>query len=213
MTTRSYGLLDRAIGEIDKAIKVLASPARSGRSSPASIGNDSPLENSDRLESIRLMRVNHSGEVAAQALYQGQALTARHDAVAVAMRQAASEEMDHLAWCEDRLRELRGRSSLLNPLWYAGSFAIGALAGVVGDRASLGFVAETERQVEDHLRGSLSRLPAADHRSRAVLAQMTHDEVAHGAAATALGGDELPLPLRWAMRLTSKVMTKSSYWL
>jgi ubiquinone biosynthesis monooxygenase Coq7 len=213
MTTRSYSFLDRAIGEIDKAIKVLAAPARPVRGSPAGLGDAPPLQNSERLESIRLMRVNHSGEIAAQALYQGQALTARDAAVAVAMRQAASEEMDHLAWCEERLRELQGRTSVLNPLWYAGSFAIGALAGAVGDRASLGFVTETERQVEDHLRGSMGRLPAADHRSRAVLEQMTHDEVAHGAAAAALGGDELPFPLRWAMRLTSKLMTKSSYWL
>ncbi|MEA3110179.1 MAG: 3-demethoxyubiquinol 3-hydroxylase [Gammaproteobacteria bacterium] len=159
------------------------------------------------------MRVNHSGEVAAQALYQGQALTARDGAVAIAMRRAASEEMDHLAWCEERLRELNGRTSLLNPVWYAGSFVIGALAGAVGDRASLGFVAETEKQVEVHLQGSMGRLPAADRRSRAILAQMTHDEVAHGAQAASLGADELPFALRSAMRLTSRVMTKSSYWL
>jgi 3-demethoxyubiquinol 3-hydroxylase len=213
MTTRTYGLLDRIIGEIDKAIKVLASPARPTRASPDIAGGEPPLKDSERQESIRLMRVNHSGEVAAQALYQGQALTARNGAVAGAMRRAASEEMDHLAWCEERLRELNGRTSLLNPLWYAGSFAIGALAGAVGDRASLGFVAETEKQVEVHLQGSMDRLPAADHRSRAIVQQMTHDEVAHGAEAASLGADELPFPLRSAMRLTSRAMTKSSYWL
>ena len=213
MTQRSYGILDRIVCEIDKAIKVLASPARSRRASPVTPGGELTLKNSEREESVRLMRVNHSGEVAAQALYQGQALTARNGTVAAAMRRAASEELDHLAWCEQRLLELTGRPSLLNPLWYAGSFAIGALAGAVGDRASLGFVAETEKQVELHLQGSLSRLPAADHRSRAIVEQMTHDEVNHGAQAASLGADELPFLLRSAMRLTSRVMTRSSYWL
>jgi ubiquinone biosynthesis monooxygenase Coq7 len=213
MADRAFNLLDRLIGEIDKAIKVLASPARSNRALPQAAGGELVLEAADALESGRLMRVNHSGEVAAQALYQGQALTARDPAVAGAMRRAAAEEMDHLAWCEQRLRELNGATSLLNPLWYAGSFAIGALAGALGDRASLGFIAETEKQVEAHLRGHLERLPAADHRSRAIVDQMTHDEVAHGAQAESLGADELPFLLRSAMRLTSRVMTGSSYWL
>ncbi len=213
MTTRSYRILDRIIGEIDRAIKVLASPARPNRAAPRLASGELVLQEKDRQSSVRLMRVNHSGEIAAQALYAGQSLTARNDKVAAAMRQAASEEMDHLAWCEERLRELHGRTSFLNPLWYAGSFAIGALAGAVGDRASLGFVAETEKQVEVHLQGSSDRLPAADHRSRAIVEQMTHDEVAHGARAASLGAEELPFPLRSAMRLTSRVMTKSSYWL
>jgi ubiquinone biosynthesis monooxygenase Coq7 len=213
MTTRSYGIADRVIGEIDKVIKVLASPVRASRATPQSAGGELVLENGERRESIRLMRVNHSGEIAAQALYQGQALTARNGTVAAAMRRAASEEMDHLAWCQERLRELNGRTSLFNPLWYLGSLAIGALAGAIGDRASLGFVAETERQVELHLQESKDRLPAADQRSRAIVAQMTHDEVAHGAQAASLGADELPLALRSVMRLTAKVMTKSSYWL
>ncbi len=159
------------------------------------------------------MRVNHSGEVAAQALYQGQALTARNPSAANAMLEAAAEEVDHLAWCEQRLGELNSRPSLLNPLWYAGSFAIGALAGTLGDRASLGFIAETEKQVEAHLRGHLERLPASDHRSRAIVGQMTRDEAAHRVRATSLGAGELPLPLRLAMRLTSRIMTKGSYWL
>jgi 3-demethoxyubiquinol 3-hydroxylase len=214
MAPRTVTLLDRFIGEIDKAIKVLAAPARAARASPvAAAGGELVLEEADRLESARLMRVNHAGEVAAQALYQGQALTAKDPRVADAMRRAAAEEMDHLAWCEARLGELGGSTSVLNPLWYAGSFAIGALAGALGDRASLGFIAETEKQVEAHLRGHLERLPAADRRSRAILDQMTHDEAEHGAQAASLGADELPLPLRSAMRLTSRVMTASSFWL
>jgi ubiquinone biosynthesis monooxygenase Coq7 len=159
------------------------------------------------------MRVNHAGEVAAQALYQGQALTAGDAGVTAAMRQAAAEEADHLAWCEQRLGELGGRTSLLNPLWYAGSFAIGALAGAFGRGANLGFVAETERQVESHLRGHMDRLGAADPRSRAILEQMTHDEMQHGAQAASLGGKELPFPVGAAMRLTSRLMTVGSYWL
>jgi 3-demethoxyubiquinol 3-hydroxylase len=166
-----------------------------------------------RLESGRLMRVNHAGEVAAQALYQGQALTAKDRGVTDALRHAADEEMDHLAWCEQRLTELDGRTSLLNPFWYAGSFAIGALAGVLGDRTSLGFITETEKQVESHLRDHMERLPAADQRSRAILEQMRHDEIQHGAAAASLGGEELPFWLRRVMRLTSRVMTRGSYWL
>jgi ubiquinone biosynthesis monooxygenase Coq7 len=159
------------------------------------------------------MRVNHSGEVAAQALYQGQALTAGDAGISAALHHAAAEENDHLAWCELRLGELNGRASVLNPLWYAGSFAIGALAGAFGRSAGLGFVAETERQVESHLRGHIDRLGSADVRSRAILEQMTHDEMRHGADAAALGGKELPFPVGLAMRLTSRLMTLGSYWL
>jgi 3-demethoxyubiquinol 3-hydroxylase len=213
MGHRTFRIVDRLIGEIDKTIKVLAAPARPNRASPAAAGEALVLEEADRAASRRLMRVNHSGEVAAQALYRGQALSASDARVAGAMRQAAAEEMDHLAWCEQRLRELNGRTSLLNPLWYLGSFAIGAVAGAFGDRTSLGFIAETEKQVEAHLRSHRQRLPAADYRSRAIVDQMTHDEVAHGAQAASLGADELPLLLRSAMRLTSRVMTRSSYWL
>jgi 3-demethoxyubiquinol 3-hydroxylase len=213
MASRTFTLLDRLIGEIDIAIKVLSAPARARRAAPAAPEDDGDLEATDRQESARLMRVNHSGEVAAQALYQGQAATARDSKVAAAMRQSAAEEMDHLAWCEHRLSELNSAPSLLNPLWYAGSFAIGAIAGALGDRTSLGFIAETEKQVEAHLRDHLNRLPAADRRSRAILDQMTHDEAMHGAQAAALGAHELPLPLRTAMRVTSRIMTRSSYWL
>lgn len=192
---------------------MLWSPARSARPLPEAAGGDWAPSEADRLESSRLMRVNHAGEVAAQALYRGQALTAQQGATAGAMLKAAAEEIDHLAWCEERLKELRGRTSWLNPVWYAGSFAIGAVAGMLGDRTSLGFISETERQVESHLKGHLERLPAADKRSRAIVEQMTHDEMRHGAHAASLGGTELPAWCRGAMRLTSKVMTRTSYWL
>ena len=158
------------------------------------------------------MRVNHAGEVAAQALYQGQALTARDPRVKTAMQEAAAEEIDHLAWCEQRLKELRGRPSLLNPLWYFGSLTLGAVAGALGDRTSLGFIAETEKQVESHLRDHLERLSPMDLRSRAILTQMTHDEMQHGAKAASMGGKPLPIPITWAMRATSKLMTGGSYW-
>jgi 3-demethoxyubiquinol 3-hydroxylase len=212
MDTRSFSLIDLCLGEIDKAIKVLTAPTRASRPVPA-VQERQVLPEADRAESARLMRVNHAGEVAAQALYQGQALTAGDAAVAAAMRHAAAEETDHLAWCELRLRELNGRTSILNPLWYAGSFAIGALAGALGSSTSLGFVAETEKQVESHLRGHLERLGEADNRSRAILEQMTHDEMQHGAQAASLGGKELPFTVGAAMRLTSRLMTYGSYWL
>ncbi|MGO9037300.1 MAG: 2-polyprenyl-3-methyl-6-methoxy-1,4-benzoquinone monooxygenase [Steroidobacteraceae bacterium] len=213
MSSRIFSLGDRVLGEIDRAIKVLASPVHTIREAPAAPGGEPALTESQRLESIRLMRVNHAGEVAAQALYRGQALAARNSLVSDAMRDAAAEEMDHLAWCEERLSELHGRTSFLNPLWYAGSFAIGAMAGAFGDRTSLGFITETERQVESHLHDHLERLPEPDRRSRLILEQMAEDEVRHGATALALGGKELPIALRGAMRLVSRIMTRSSYWL
>jgi ubiquinone biosynthesis monooxygenase Coq7 len=212
MSTRTFNSIDRLLGEIDKAIKVLGAPAHSARATPAAAGGE-VLSEAQRLESGRLMRVNHSGEVAAQALYQGQALTARQPEVAKALRHAAAEETDHLAWCEERLRELNGRTSLLNPLWYAGSWVMGALAGALGRGAGLGFVAETERQVESHLRHHMQRLGSADPRSRAILEQMTHDELQHGAQAASLGGQGLPIPVATVMRLTSRLMTYGSYWL
>jgi ubiquinone biosynthesis monooxygenase Coq7 len=212
MDTRSFSAIDRIFGEIDRAIKVLTAPAHPTRAAPAA-PEGAVLKEAQRVESVRLMRVNHSGEVAAQALYRGQALTARQPEIVAAMRHAAAEETDHLAWCEQRLRELSGRTSMLNLLWYAGSFAIGALAGALGRNTGLGFVAETERQVESHLRGHIERLGTGDERSRAILAQMTHDEMQHGAQAASLGGKELPIPVAAAMRLTSRLMTFGSYWL
>jgi ubiquinone biosynthesis monooxygenase Coq7 len=158
------------------------------------------------------MRVNHSGEVAAQALYHGQALVARSQATRAMLLDAARAETDHLAWCESRLLELGARPSLLNPLWYAGSFAIGALAALAGDRTSLGFVVETERQVEGHLGEHLGRLPVSDTRSRAILETMRAEEIAHGASAAAAGGQRLPQPVAALMRHTARVMTGTAYW-
>jgi 3-demethoxyubiquinol 3-hydroxylase len=212
MQPRRYDRLDRLIGEIDKTIRMLGVPPQASRDMPQAPAG-APLAEAERAESVRLMRVNHAGEVAAQALYQGQALTARDPKVKLAMNQAAAEEVDHLAWCAQRLEELKGRTSLLNPLWYLGSLGLGALAGALGDRASLGFIAETEKQVESHLRDHLERLSAKDFRSRAILTQMTHDEVQHGAKATSMGGKALPFPITWAMRATSRLMTRGSYWI
>jgi ubiquinone biosynthesis monooxygenase Coq7 len=158
------------------------------------------------------MRVNHTGEVCAQALYSGQAIFARDERVREALRTAAAEERDHLAWCRKRMGELDARPSLLDPFWYAGSFAMGMLSGAAGDRWSLGFLAETEAQVERHLEGHLERLAPGDQRTRAVLAQMRDDENRHGAAGRALGGAELPYVVKLAMRTASKVMTRTAYW-
>jgi ubiquinone biosynthesis monooxygenase Coq7 len=211
MELRSFSLLDRLVGEIDKAIKVLGVPASTAHGSVTAA--QAPLEEADRRKSGRLMRVNHAGEVAAQALYNGQALTARSAEVAAALHRSAAEEADHLAWCESRLAALNTRTSVLNPLWYGGSFALGALAGALGDRTSLGFVAETEKQVESHLTRHLERLPPADLESRAILERMKQDESEHGARAERMGGRPLPFPIPLAMRLTSRLMTHGSYWL
>jgi ubiquinone biosynthesis monooxygenase Coq7 len=211
MNSRRLDFLDLFIGEIDKAIKVLTVPRRAVDEVGAPAQTE-VLSEQERLESTRLMRVNHAGEVSAQALYHGQALVARDAAVKAAMQQSAAEEAEHLAWCEHRLDELGGRVSALNPLWYAGSFAIGVMAGALGDRASLGFVTETEAQVESHLGGHLERLSPRDSRSRAIIERMQHDEARHGANAASLGGTRLPLVVSIAMRAASKVMTLSSYW-
>jgi ubiquinone biosynthesis monooxygenase Coq7 len=171
------------------------------------------LSDAERRESAALMRVNHAGEVAAQALYHGQALVSRSAATQNMLLKAAREEADHLAWCETRLKELGSRPSLLNPLWYCGSFAIGALAAATGDRTSLGFVVETERQVEGHLDEHLARLPSGDTRSRAILNVMRTDEIEHGAAAKTAGASELPAPVRVLMRHAARVMTTAAYWI
>lgn len=170
------------------------------------------LSDREKREVAGLMRVNHSGEVAAQALYHGQAAFARNEETREMLLRAAREEADHLAWCQDRLRELDSRPSLFSPLWYAGSFAIGAAAAALGDRVSLGFVSETERQVEGHIDSHLERLPPQDSRSRAILEQMRTDEIEHGAKARDAGGMELPGPVRELMRRTARVMTFTSYW-
>lgn len=214
MSARSYGFADRLLGEIGRSINVLDGSTRAARARPGgAAGGELALDETDRQESVRLMRVNHAGEVAAQALYRGQALAARDSGAVNALRQAAAEELDHLAWCGQRIAELGGRPSFLNPLWYAGSFLIGSLAGALGDRASLGFLSETERQVEAHLSGHLDRLPARDLSSRAIVEQMRHDETRHGATAETLGAAPLPGWLKGAMHLTSRLMTQGSYWL
>lgn len=199
---------------IDQALRTLfGHPQVTERPNP-SINMDEPeLTEQERDETARLMRINHTGEVCAQALYQGQALTAKLPDVRASMDRAAREENDHLDWCENRLKELDNRKSLLNPLWYAGSFAIGAAAGLVGDKWSLGFVAETEHQVEAHLNEHLSRLPENDEKSRAILEQMKDDEIHHATVALEAGGAALPGPVKLAMKLTSKIMTKSVYYL
>jgi len=213
--TRSYSLTDRLFSELDHALStVYGRPGITGRPDPAAgVEPAALLTDEERRRSARLMRVNHAGEVAAQALYQGQGLTARDETVRGQMRRSAEEENDHLAWCQDRLQEMEGHRSYLDPFWYTGSFAIGALTGLLGDRWSLGFVKETERQVEGHLDGHLERLPSADTRSRAVLEQMKADEAGHAEAAQQAGGRDLPWPVRQIMRLTSKVMTRTAYWL
>lgn len=212
MNSRRYTTLDRALIHLDQALRtVFGQPLTSGRERPE--GAPAELTPAERQRAVRLMRVNHTGEVCAQALYQGQALTARRDAVRESLEQAAAEEGDHLAWCEARVRELGGHTSVLNPLFYAGSLTLGALAGRAGDRWNLGFLAETERQVVRHLEDHLQRLPAGDHPSRAILEQMKEDEGHHAVTASQAGGAELPAPLRLVMKATSKVMTGTSYWI
>jgi 3-demethoxyubiquinol 3-hydroxylase len=204
----NYGLLDQLLIAADEALRTLAGSGSAARPSPAA---DLP-EAADPGEAARLMRVNHTGEVCAQALYSGQALFARDERVRDAMRSAAAEERDHLAWCRKRLDELHSRPSLLDPLWYAGSFGMGLVSGAAGDRWSLGFLAETEAQVERHLEGHLDRLAEGDQRSRAVVEQMRRDENRHGAVGRSLGGEDLPLPVKVAMRMASRVMTRTAYW-
>jgi 3-demethoxyubiquinol 3-hydroxylase len=205
--------LDTAITALDRALRSVCAPARASRPAP-SAGSDTAQAppDAERRASAALMRVNHAGELAAQALYHGQALVARSDAMRRMLLAAARSEADHLAWCETRLTELGARPSLLNPLWYAGSFAIGAAAALMGDSTSLGFVVETERQVERHLDEHLARLPPGDARSRAILQIMRAEEIEHGAAAAAAGGAPLPAPVRALMRYTARVMTGTAYW-
>jgi ubiquinone biosynthesis monooxygenase Coq7 len=201
--------VDRFIAEFDRALRAIAGVANASRSSPAASMPAGQVEESERAHAAALMRVNHVGEICAQALYQGQALTARDPATRAALEKAAREEEDHLAWCAERIRELGGRPSLLNPFWYAGSFAIGAAVGVLGDRWNLAFLAETERQVEEHLAGHLDQLD--DERTRAVVLAMQADEARHRASALDMGAAELPEPVKRAMRLASKVMTTVAY--
>lgn len=205
-------MIDVLIIEFDKALRAVLAQARSVRPVPGDGLPEGELSDAEKRNAAALMRVNHCGEICAQALYQGQALASGDPAIRDALRHAADEETEHLSWTERRIRELGGRKSLLNPVWYGGSLAIGVLAGRLGDAWNLGFLAETERQVEAHLAGHLQRLPQADRRSWAVLEQMKTDEVEHARTAVRLGAQELPVPIKLAMRLASGVMTRTAYW-
>jgi ubiquinone biosynthesis monooxygenase Coq7 len=217
-------LLDSVLVCADNALRTVFAPARAARPTPkpgneitgshtAEAPEPSAAMQADALtRAARLMRINHVGEICAQALYQGQSLTARNDHVRTTLQKAAKEEEDHLAWCEERINELGGRKSLLNPLWYAGSFALGAASGLLGDKWNLAFLAETERQVEGHLKDHLEKLPPEDARSRAVLEQMQRDEAQHAATAMTLGAADMPQSISRIMRLASRVMTGTAYW-
>jgi ubiquinone biosynthesis monooxygenase Coq7 len=204
-------MIDQFISEFDKGLRTVFAPARTVRPHPDCNCADTLLDAHEKRSAAALMRINHSGEVCAQALYNGQALTARNPATEVALRQASQEETEHLAWCEKRIQELGGHKSLLNTVWYAGSFALGALAGTLGDKWNLGFLAETEHQVGKHIENHLSRLPANDQKSRAVLEKMKEDELKHATTALNHGGAPLPAPVKIAMKLASRVMTHTTY--
>jgi ubiquinone biosynthesis monooxygenase Coq7 len=193
-------MIDKLILEFDKALRTIFAPAPTTRPMPGADLPEADLDTAERSHAAALMRIDHVGEVCAQALYQGQAMTCRDPAIREALQQAAWEETEHLNWTERRIAELGGRKSLLNPLWYGGSLAIGVVAGKLGDDWNLGFLAETERQVEAHLDGHLATLPAADQRSRAIVDQMKADEIRHAETAIGLGARELPLPARLAMK-------------
>jgi ubiquinone biosynthesis monooxygenase Coq7 len=205
-------LIDRFIIEFDTALRSVVGGAHAHRPTPGSDAQLTGLLNAkEREHAAGLMRVNHVGEVCAQALYQSQKLVARNPEIQQMLQHSGQEEMDHLAWCETRLQELGSHTSYLNPIWYAGSFAIGLVAGLAGDKWSLGFVAETEKQVENHLESHLEKLPAEDQRSRAIVDQMRIDEIEHGQAAISAGGAVLPEPIKKLMQAMSKVMTTTAY--
>ncbi|MDH4314985.1 MAG: 2-polyprenyl-3-methyl-6-methoxy-1,4-benzoquinone monooxygenase [Gammaproteobacteria bacterium] len=213
MKTRNLTPIDRLISGIDSALKTVAtSNAPAARPNPAAGIAENPLSAKEIMHSTGLMRVNHAGEVAAQGLYQGHAAVARDKNIEQQMNNAATEELDHLGWCEERLAELGSRPSRLSPLWYAGAFAIGAASGVLGDKWSLGFIEETENQVSRHLSGHLEELPATDARSRAIVRHMRDEEEQHGANARSAGAAALPVPIRQLMRLGARVMTRTAYW-
>jgi ubiquinone biosynthesis monooxygenase Coq7 len=222
MHQRRFNLTDRLLTEVSTALRVITAKPHATRTMPAarSSADASPVDPSkepgtlsdqERKLGAQLMRVNHSGEIAAQALYRGQALVAQNPRLRAELLDAADEEHDHLAWCQQRTTELGSHISLLTPVWYAGSFAIGMAAGLTGDKVSLGFLAETERQVTEHLEGHLDQLPEQDKQSRAIIEQMRSDEIKHGNHATELGGANLPGPVKKAMRAASKVMTTLSF--
>lgn len=204
--------IDKLIIGFDSALRTLLTSAQTVRPIPGNEFPEADLTDTEKRLSCALMRINHVGEVCAQALYQGQGLTARNETIQQTLMQAAREETEHLAWTERRIAELGGRKSLLNPLWYGGSFAIGVVAGLLGDRWNLGFLAETEHQVEAHLANHLQLLPVNDEKSRAIVTQMKIDEASHATMALSYGGAKLPLPVQFTMKLGSKVMTQTAYW-
>lgn len=211
-TDRQYTQTDEVIKGFSRILDTLFVTPSASRSYPGISEESSELSTQEQQKSMSYMRVNHVGEICAQALYQSQAITAKDSETREQMKQAADEEVDHLAWCEQRIEELGGRKSILNPLWYGGAFAIGTLAGIAGDKWNLGFVAETERQVVEHLEGHLGELPENDLRSREVVAQMKEDEASHAEQAVAAGAAELPNPIKQFMRIASKVMIRTAYW-
>ena len=210
---RSIHPLDNLISGMDKALRVIAGVASSSRPNPAAHAADADMTEQERRHAAGLMRVNHVGEVCAQALYNSQARFATDPAMKEKFEQAGREEEDHLAWTAQRLAELNSQPSLLNPLWYAGAYAIGSVAAHLGDKRSLGFVVETERQVENHLHSHLSLLPDQDAKSRAIVQQMKDDEIVHGQAARDMGGEEAPAPVKAAMAIAAKVMTTTAYYI
>lgn len=213
MHARQLTPLDKLLASANNALRTVAAPAgRPARPNPADGVDEADLTEAEKRHAAGLMRVNHAGEVAAQALYQGHATVARDESIEEQMQQAADEEFDHLAWCEFRIRELGYEPSVLSPIWYAGAYAIGAASGVLGDKWSLGFIAETEKQVCDHLDSHLDKLPEHDARSRAIVKQMHEEEAEHGENAKDAGAADLPQPVKQLMEMTAGIMTKTAYW-
>ncbi len=205
--------IDQLINTFDKGLRTIFAVSTVARQRPDANIDEPVLSEDSKQHAAALMRINHVGEVCAQALYSGQALTSKSPHIVSALQHAADEETDHLAWCEARINELGGRKSLLNPLWYMGSFTLGAVAGALGDKWNLGFLAETEKQVSTHLQNHLSQLDETDLKTRTIVEQMQQDEAAHAAEALQLGGSELPAPVKFGMQLASKIMTKTAYYI
>ncbi len=205
--------IDQLISTFDKGLRTIFAVSSAARQRPDANIDEPVLNEGSKQHAAALMRVNHVGEVCAQALYSGQALTSRNPQIVHALQHAAAEETDHLAWCEARINELGGRKSLLNPVWYMGSFTLGAVAGALGDKWNLGFLAETERQVSAHLQNHLSQLDVTDVKTRTIVEQMQQEEAAHAAEASQLGGSELPTPVKHGMQLASKMMTTAAYYI
>lgn len=205
--------VDKLITTFDTGLRTVFAQAVAGRQRPDAMIEEAPLSDAQKKQAASLMRVNHVGEVCAQALYSGQAFTSRNSQTVKSLQHAADEETDHLAWCEARINELGGRKSLLNPFWYAGSFALGATAGLMNDKWNLGFLAETEQQVSNHLTGHLNKLSDEDIKTRTIVSQMQQDEATHAQEAKQLGGSDLPQPIKAGMKFASKIMTITAYYI